>query len=330
MKLPQQNGNLHPSQIYLNNKYTIWYYCIINYAQSRGSKSLAYRERHHIIPESFYINRVRRGPKGWLEGNPNHNSNIVSLTPREHFICHWLLTKMVTGLAAMKMERALTYFKLSHKTQGRVLSAGQYARIKLAGSLKGCAEETRLKIGKSNAGKCRTEKQRLNLVNGMKGRPNPTTNTKWWNDGTVAIRSKESPGNGWVQGQLKQKDTRPWWTDGHSNLRSYECPGPTFRKGRLVNQYWTNGHQCIQSSTSPGPGWVKGKVKKNMKWWNNGNKEVKSGSAPGPDWKLGRIIPQDRSLIWWNNGIAHKRYATCPGPGWTQGRMYWRKPSRME
>ena len=39
-----------------------------------------YTERHHIIPKSL--------------GGGNNKENLVNLTAREHFICHWLLTKM--------------------------------------------------------------------------------------------------------------------------------------------------------------------------------------------------------------------------------------------
>ncbi len=40
-----------------------------------------YVERHHIMPKSL--------------GGSNNKSNLINLTAREHFVCHWLLTKMV-------------------------------------------------------------------------------------------------------------------------------------------------------------------------------------------------------------------------------------------
>lgn len=60
-------------------KYTRWYYNIITRAQTRNIST--YIEKHHIIPKSF--------------GGNNSEENLVNLTAREHFICHWLLTKMV-------------------------------------------------------------------------------------------------------------------------------------------------------------------------------------------------------------------------------------------
>ena len=67
---------LHP---YLFNKYTQWYYNIINNARTRKLEKSTYVERHHIVPESFFINRTRKGIAGCIEGNPNDKSNIVHL-----------------------------------------------------------------------------------------------------------------------------------------------------------------------------------------------------------------------------------------------------------
>ena len=78
------------AMIFINNKYTRWYYNIIDRAQTRLLN--CYTERHHIIPKSL--------------GGSNEFSNLVSLTAREHFVCHILLTKMVTGIQRQKMVHA--------------------------------------------------------------------------------------------------------------------------------------------------------------------------------------------------------------------------------
>ena len=77
--------------IFINNKYTNWYNSLINKAQNRIV--LGYAEKHHIIPSAL--------------GGTNEKDNIVKLTPREHFICHLLLTKMTIGNARYKMNFAL-------------------------------------------------------------------------------------------------------------------------------------------------------------------------------------------------------------------------------
>ena len=81
------------------NKYTTWYTAITDRAQTR--KLEGYTERHHVIPKS-------------LNGTDD-KANLVDLTAREHFICHWLLTKMYTGEAKSKMIYALNGMKRNGK-----------------------------------------------------------------------------------------------------------------------------------------------------------------------------------------------------------------------
>ena len=85
--------------MFLQNKYTIYYYNIIYNAQARAELPIGYVEKHHIIPKSL--------------GGSNSNTNLVKLTAREHFICHLLLVKMLNGHSKYKMafalNRMLTY-----------------------------------------------------------------------------------------------------------------------------------------------------------------------------------------------------------------------------
>jgi hypothetical protein len=83
--------------IFIDNKYTAWYYKIISNAQNNGR--IGYTESHHIIPKSFF---KKRSLSGWLDENPDNPDNIVNLTAKEHFVCHLLLTKMTQGLAYKK------------------------------------------------------------------------------------------------------------------------------------------------------------------------------------------------------------------------------------
>lgn len=73
-----------------DSKYTKTYYKIADRAKSRTIDG--YLEKHHIIPRSL--------------GGSNKKENIVSLTAREHYICHLLLTKMTSGIERQKMTYA--------------------------------------------------------------------------------------------------------------------------------------------------------------------------------------------------------------------------------
>jgi len=77
--------------LFLQNKYTSWYFSIIAKAKERTSEG--YTEKHHIVPRTL--------------GGKNDKSNIVVLTAREHFICHLLLTKMLIDNNRHKMVYAL-------------------------------------------------------------------------------------------------------------------------------------------------------------------------------------------------------------------------------
>lgn len=76
--------------IFIDNKYTRVYNTIIERAQSRTL--LGYTETHHIIPRSL--------------GGTDETSNLAVLTAREHYICHLLLPKMLTGESKYKMLHA--------------------------------------------------------------------------------------------------------------------------------------------------------------------------------------------------------------------------------
>jgi hypothetical protein len=74
--------------MFINNKYKKWYDSIIANA-FRRSTALSYSEKHHVVPRSL--------------GGTDHISNIVTLSAREHFICHVLLTKFTVGNNKYKM-----------------------------------------------------------------------------------------------------------------------------------------------------------------------------------------------------------------------------------
>lgn len=85
------------------NKYTKWYNQITDRARNRIIDD--YTESHHIIPESL--------------GGLDTPENLVDLTAREHFICHWLLVKMTTGEDHWKMVNALRMMRAEKSGQKR-------------------------------------------------------------------------------------------------------------------------------------------------------------------------------------------------------------------
>lgn len=125
------------SSVALPNKYTKWYISICKNAQLRATSRktakvlLGKVECHHIIPKSFNIGGIK---------DP---FNFAYVTVREHFILHYLLTKMFNSQYKHKMIYALSQFK-----QGRVLTARQYEIIKLYKS-QPCSVDRAASISKS-------------------------------------------------------------------------------------------------------------------------------------------------------------------------------------
>lgn len=102
----------------MNTKYIRWYAAITENAKGRILDS--YTEKHHIIPRC-------------LDGTDD-SDNLVDLTAREHFVCHWLLTKIHhTGKQHYQMLNALRGMRRENKNQQRYktkITARVYATAK--------------------------------------------------------------------------------------------------------------------------------------------------------------------------------------------------------
>lgn len=127
--------------MFLSNKYSTWYYSIIEKAKSE--LRTGYTETHHIIPEC-------------LNGS-NEISNLVELTAKEHFICHKLLTKFTVGDAKRKMIYAYRCMgiMISDKQQRYKITSTEFEYLRKLCPRKGqkTSEETKNKISKANKGK---------------------------------------------------------------------------------------------------------------------------------------------------------------------------------
>ena len=100
------------------NKYEKWYASITKRGQIRALNT--YTESHHILPKSL--------------GGLDNSDNLTHLSAREHFICHWLLTKIYKeGEAHWKMLNAIRIMRAENKTQQRYsnkITSRVYANLK--------------------------------------------------------------------------------------------------------------------------------------------------------------------------------------------------------
>lgn len=142
--------------MYLQNKYTRWYYNIIQRAQSRILPQDIYTEKHHIIPRSL--------------GGDNSKENLVRLTAREHFVCHLLLIKMMDSDRQRKMIYAFTAMSRTSGNQERYINSRLFNAIK---KKRTHSEETKALLSKSHTGLVQTKETVEKRVSKMRGRISP-------------------------------------------------------------------------------------------------------------------------------------------------------------
>ena len=144
--------------MFLQNKYFKYYYKIITNAKSRPIYKNNYTESHHIIPKSL--------------GGDNSKNNLVKLTAREHFICHWLLTKITIGNDRIKMMSGLWMmsnvkneyhqrYKVNSKTYEliRTNTAKEFSKNLTGRKL---SEETKKKISQTRKEKIKSGEIKVN------------------------------------------------------------------------------------------------------------------------------------------------------------------------
>lgn len=148
--------------MFTKNKYTRWYYNIISNAQK--SQRDGYTETHHIIPKSL--------------GGDDSISNLVKLTPREHYICHALLVKMVdTPKHIRSMYAAFNMMHVGRNGKKYTSKLYDYYKVKFyklhSQQQKGKVRslESRQKQSKSAKGKPWSEKKRASAWVGPTAQP---------------------------------------------------------------------------------------------------------------------------------------------------------------
>lgn len=160
--------------IFIDNKYTKWYFQIIESAKKDPVQG--YSENHHIIPRCM--------------GGSDEKSNLVRLSARQHFICHLLLVKMADKEPFLsKLKYA---FILMKHTRNQKISSRLYESIrsnikqtpewieKRTKNFKGRVSPTKGKPA-WNRGKPNTAEQNMKASLALKGRT-PWNKGKVWDE----------------------------------------------------------------------------------------------------------------------------------------------------
>ena len=156
-------------------------------SENRIRSKNRYYEAHHIIPKFI-------GGTGLVSQWKTH-SNIVLLTAREHYVCHWLLTRiypnskkaayafwmMTTGgnkyqeryrPSSRTYKEARDHYMNLDRTQSRESRESKSKRMKGNTNMLGKSHtlETIKKISESNKGKLRSEETKSRISVAKKGK----------------------------------------------------------------------------------------------------------------------------------------------------------------
>lgn len=180
------------------------YMLIVEHARKEaleGKRPLLKKERknfnqpfefHHILPKSLF--------PLW----ETKESNLIPLTPREHFFCHQLLTKI---WPTVEMFRALSMFCVFNQ-KARKLTSKQYEVIR-----KAAIEANKLYFKEEHperSKKLREAAKRKTVFNNKKFinlNIERFHNSRWYNDG-INEYFVISPMPNWKQGRLKLSDEK--------------------------------------------------------------------------------------------------------------------------
>ena len=141
-------------------------------------------EKHHIIPKCL--------------GGSNSKTNLVLLSPREHYIAHWLLYKMYTDKIKAKMAYAFFCMCRKNSNQKRSITSKMYERSRQAMS-DTCYGENHHNFGKV----VWDEKARKNISSRMRGEGNHRYGKEPWNAGLTKDNSEKI-----LAATNKMKETR--------------------------------------------------------------------------------------------------------------------------
>ncbi len=167
--------------MFYENKYSTIYFNIVNHPRvASRRKSDSYYERHHIIPRCL--------------GGDNSVANLVLLTAREHFLCHYLLTKMsrepklvyalhrMTHSGDMHQRYHSRLYATARERFGEAIADLHRKRFEHDPSLRKTAgnywrgrtrpSETRAKISAAQIGRKVSPETRAAISKANKGRPN--------------------------------------------------------------------------------------------------------------------------------------------------------------
>ncbi len=229
--IEEQNDDL-----FIKNKYFYLYIEIISSANRKDRKKTkeGYFESHHIIPKSL--------------GGNNSKNNLVLLTAREHYICHWLLTKFCKKdkrkmvLAFFRMNNSNIYnqkdnlyknskaYEYCKKELNRIpMPEETKNKIRQKRKLQVISEETKIKLSLAHKGKKKSKEHIENIKNAKKNisietreKLSKSLKGKKCPEHTKECVRKANIGNKYSVGRIVSEATRKKMSEAHKGKKHTE------------------------------------------------------------------------------------------------------------
>lgn len=212
----------------INTHYWNRYKKFINYIFSLGKRSLNYTEHHHIIPRCINVS---------LYTNPD---NIISLTAREHFIAHKMLSycfldHTVEYNKLMYAFNAMSNLKMKYHERDDInITSREYEKLKIRyGKCVSIRMKTAITTGKWDKfigkGQPSAIRGKISITNGVVNKfINPAdTIPEGWYKGNTQIKTDESKQK-WRQNLVKS-----WDKNRESRIGKNH---PMYGKGYLISR----------------------------------------------------------------------------------------------
>jgi len=246
-------------------------------AEQRGwtkKSAPCYVEKHHVFIKAIF----------------GENNRVVYLTAREHVLAHLLLFKAC--LKRYGRHHWKTWKVATAATAMAIICEDHWGRTPPSCSTLGLAR------------KIDAENKKLRYTGTtLPPRPGYT----WYNNGVKQTRSKDHPGEGWVEGRIFynanvtpeviEKRTAPrrgkkYSEEKKARIREKTVYDPENMGIRTRNKkWWNDGLKSKRFLTPPGEGWVEGRLEK---WWTDGKENKLTVNPPSEEWFIGRTLQRNK------------------------------------
>ena len=212
---------------------------------ARSKTNDGHYELHHIVPRSI--------------GGDDDKGNLVLLTPREHYIAHWMLYKMHGGKMKAKLAYAFFMMSRNNPNQKRDITARQYERAKQA-MRDSCTGENHPNFGK----KIWTDEQKATISKRQLGKNNSMYGKDPWNKGKKLPPLSEERRRALAEfnrGKPRSEETRRKISEGHMGKKLSE---ETKAKLREINLGKTLSKETRQKMSETRKGKLQSKIKEDV------------------------------------------------------------------